>query len=605
MKSVVRIGCGAGALIDSTIGTPQLINHGEVDYIVFDYMAELATQMYARAMQDDPSAGYSKEFTEWIWKDNVEAIARSGIKVVVSAGGLNVQGCCRRMAELARSAGVEIKIATVEGDDVLHMADGLAAQGLTDLYNGAPLPGPAQLKSLNAYLGAAAVASALAQGADVVVTGRVADSALALGPLVHEFGWGWGDYDLLAAGSLAGHVIECGPQSTGGIFTDWEIVPDWAHIGYPVVECHPDGSFILTKPPNTGGLCSVGTVSEQILYEIGDPAQYILPDVVCDFTQVRVKQVGKDRVHVSGARGRQPTRTYKVCGTYTNAFRAVGVFPIIGKDAVAKAKRQAVAILERVSEMILAEGLGPFQADYVEILGSEGSYGARADGAAAREVICKIVVDHQDRRALDIFHRESRSALVAMAPGNTGWFPGQPLIQSVVGLFSFLLDKDEVEAKVSIGPDTWPVLVAAGVGGEIVAGPLADEHDIPEPLDQPSTEVPLRQLAWARSGDKGDKFNIGVIAREPSLLPFIRAALTARRVEDFFAHEFDGIEPAGVDRYDVPGLNALNFVVHGALGGGGMASPRLDAMGKGKAQQILDFMIAIPASMAVARSTAK
>jgi len=600
VRGRVRIGGASGALIDSTLGAPQLIASGAVDYLIFDYMAELATQMFAKAKEANPQAGYSTEFTEWLWKENVRQIAERGIRVVASAGGLNPHQCRERMLQLAREQGVSLRIALVEGDDLMSLRDREDWAARRDMFSGQPLPGAGQVTSMNAYLGARPVAAALARGADVVVTSRVADSALALGPLLHEFGWRDTDYDLLAGGSLAGHAIECGPQATGGLFTDWQDVPDWAHIGYPIAECYPDGTFVVTKPPDTGGVCSVGSVAEQLLYEIGDPGAYVLPDVVCDLREVRVVQSGPDRVHVSGVRGRAPTRTYKVCGTYTDGFRAVGVLPVVGVDAAVKARRQAEELFARVDGMLEQRGLPRLRSTYVETLGAECSYGARARTGATREVISKIVVEHTQRPALEIFNRELRSPIIAMAPGNTGWFPGQVPIAPVVRLFSFLHPKDQVEVSVSLDGERWTVPVtipqSAGPGAQPMdAGAVAgvDETNVHDWVERP-----LVRLAWARSGDKGDDVNIAVIARRRAYLPYIRRALTATRVRDFFAHDFEGAANPRVERFDVPGLGALNFLLHEALGGGGMASVRLDAMGKGKAQQLLEFMIALPGDLA-------
>ena len=598
MKQKVRIGGASGALIDSTIGAPQLIERGQVDYLIFDYMAELATQMYAKAKELNPQAGYSTEFTESIWKDNVQAIAARGIKIVASAGGLNPQRCRERMEELAREVGVKLNIALVEGDDLMGLVGKEGWRQFADMFDGARLPPAEKVVSMNAYLGGRAVAEALARGADVVVTGRVADSALALGPLMHEFGWKDTDYDLLAAGSLAGHIIECGPQATGGVFTDWADVPDWANIGYPLVECYSDGTFFVTKPPGTGGVCSIGSISEQMLYEIGDPGRYILPDVICDLRNVKLTQTREDCVHVSGVRGLPATSTYKVCGTYTDGFRAVGVLPVVGVNAAAKAERQAVALFERVDEMLERRQLPKLRTKYVEVLGAEASYGPRSRMRDSREVISKIVAEHDDRAALDIFSRELRTPIITMAPGNTGWFPGQPATVPVVRMFSILLPKTQAEVFVSLNGERWNVRVQVPSQSDELRAAHTPEMREDDLKDEDLVELPLVRLAWARSGDKGDQVNIAVIARDPAYLPYIRRALTTARVREFFDHDFAGARNPRVERFDVPGIHAVNFLLHEVLGGGGFASVRLDAMGKGKAQQLLEFPVPTPRRIA-------
>ena len=292
-----------------------------------------------------------------------------------------------------------------------------------------------------------------------MITGRVVDSALALGPLMHEFGWADDDYDKMSAGSLVGHLIECGAQCCGGLFTDWQDVEDWAHIGYPVAECHEDGSFVVTKPEGTGGLITVGTVSEQLLYEIGDPQAYLLPDVACDWTEVTIEQEGPDRVRLAGAKGRPPTSTFKVCATFQDGYRAIGVLPIVGMQANAKATRQADAIIERTEELMRGRNLGPYRSVHVENLGAEATYGAHSQMADSREVVCKIGVEHEDKDALEIFARELNAPMTSMMVGNTGWFAGRPKITPVVRLFSFPIEKTKVPVTFDLGGQSTPVAI--------------------------------------------------------------------------------------------------------------------------------------------------
>jgi hypothetical protein len=468
------------------------------------------------------------------------------------------------------------------------------------MFSGAVAPAAADVLSVNAYFGARPIVDALAAGAEVVITGRVVDSALVLGPLVHEFGWAWDDYDRLAQGSLCGHVLECGAQATGGLFTDWESVPDWAHIGYPIAECAEDGSFVVTKPEGSGGLCTEATVAEQILYEVGDPQSYALPDVICDVTDVTVQGVGDQRVRVAGARGRAPSGAYKVCLTHQDGWRVIAAMPVVGRDAARKAERQAAAVIERVEELLRARNLGPFRAVRIEPLGAETTYGAQARMQGTREVVCRIGVEHDDPGALDVFLRELDSPTTSMSVGTTGWFGGRPSPGPVVRVFSFLTPRESVPAVVDLGghrtvsemAPTMPVAPAA----PLPPGPSAAAGD------QAMVRVPLIDLAWARSGDKGDAFNIGVIARRPEFLPWIRVALTEAAVRDFFAHEFahefKTVGAPSVTRYEVPGLGALNFHLTQSLGGGQMATLRLDALAKGKAQQLLDFEVWVPERLA-------
>jgi hypothetical protein len=596
-EKVVRIGGASAFLGDSSIAVPQLVRSGQVDYIVLDYLAEVTMSYLARAKARRPEAGYAADFVEMM-AENIRDIAHHKVKVIADAGGVNPEACRAAVARVAEEAGINLKIAVVAGDDLMPRLEEIRAKGFHEMFSGEPFP--QKLMSMNAYLGGVPIARALALGADVVITGRVVDSALTLGPLIHEFGWALDDWDKLAQGSLAGHINECGAQATGGLHTDWADVPDWANIGYPILECRADGSFIVTKPKGTGGLVTPATVGEQLLYEVGDPQAYLLPDVACDFAQVRITQAGSDRVLVEGAKGRPPTATYKVCATHHQGWRGIAVLPVVGMDARAKAVRQAEAVIERTRRMLRERNLGDYSQVVIEPLGAEATYGAhaRAGAAASREVICKIAVEHEDKRGVEIFTREVNSPMTSMSPGSTGWFGGKPATMPVVKLFSFAYPKRDVTVTVSIDGKTERVQIPTEGGFEAakierpqVAPPAARPRD--------TVEVPLIRLAWGRSGDKGDKFNVGLIARKPDYLPWIRAALTEQAVRDWFAHCFAGAKAPRVERFDLPGLDALNFLCHEALGGGGTASLRLDPLAKGMAQQLLEFPVPVPRELAL------
>ena len=293
-KDLVRIGGASGFWGDSATGAVQLIASGQVDYLVFDYLAELTMSLLAAARLKNCELGYATDFVNVAMRSVLKDALAGGIRVIANAGGMNPRACAAALQDLAAELNLTVKIAVIDGDDVMALLPDLRAEGV---------PLPEKVVSANAYLGALPIKRALDAGAHVVITGRCVDSAVTLGALLHEFDWSMDDYDRLAAASLAGHLIECGCQGVGGLHTDWEAVPDWAHSGYPIVACRPDGSFSITKPAGTGGLVTPATVGEQLLYEIGDPARYILPDVVCDFTAVTLHQAGPDTVDVRGAKG--------------------------------------------------------------------------------------------------------------------------------------------------------------------------------------------------------------------------------------------------------------------------------------------------------------
>lgn len=591
-RRAIRIGGASAFWGDSMVAAPQLLAQGEVDYLIFDYLAEITMSIMARMRAKDPAQGYATDFVAVTMKRLLPELARREVKVVANAGGVNPAACAAAIRALIAEAGLSLKVGVVLGDDLLPQIETLKSQ-LEPMQAGAEMP--VKFMSANAYLGAAPIAAALKAGADIVVTGRCVDSALVLGPLLHEFGWDIRDFDRLAAGSLAGHIIECGAQASGGLFTDWRDVPDWDNIGYPIAEISEDGSFIVTKPKNTGGLVSFGTVAEQLVYEIGDPACYMLPDVTCDFTAVNIEQIGEHRVRVSNAKGRPPSDRYKVSATYLDGFRAVAHMTIGGIDAREKAERSAEAILKRTRKIFAMMNLGDYRSTSIEVLGTEAMYGPQAaSGArAGREVVMKLAVSHTEKTALEIFSREIAPAGTSFSPGTTGFFGGRPTPQPVVRLFSCFIPKASLSVSLDTEGDTKPFAVPL-ISGEAKGAAAAQASTAVLPSGATKT-VPLVRLAYARSGDKGDDSNIGVIARKPDYLPAIRAALTAEAVAGWFAHLIEG----PVERFDWPGIHGLNFLLHNALGGGGIASLRNDPQGKAFAQMLLDFPIPVPASWAV------
>jgi hypothetical protein len=512
---------------------------------------------------------------------------------------VNPAACKARVAQVLAERGVALEVATVTGDDVLGRLDELRAAGALDLETGRPLPATAL--SANAYLGAFPIAEALRRGADIVITGRCVDSALVLGPLIAAYGWTPADLDRLAQGSLAGHVIECGAQATGGLATDWRRVErGYADMGFPIVECEPDGSFTVTKPGGTGGVVATETVGEQIAYEVHDPARYVLPDVVCDFTQVRLAEVGPDRVRVTGARGLPPPADYKASITYPDGHRLQATLLIVGHDARAKAERVGAAILERVERINLGRGLGRFRATSVEALGAERYLGAASRAQGTREVVLAIGAAHDDEAALATLAREIAPAATSMVRSITGFVGGRPRASPVVRLASCLVPRrliapvvelrgEAVELPASAPPDPAPGAPPDPVPGAPEPAPAALAPG-------PTRTVPLRWLARGRSGDKGNTANIGILARSPELVPVLRVQLTADRVKQFLAHLVHG----EVRRHDWPGLAGWNFVCRDALGGGGIASLRFDPQGKALAQILLELPIEVPASLAVA-----
>ena len=590
----VRIGGASGAWGDTQEGPAQLVHKGDIDYLVFDYLAEITMSILAKAYAKNDQLGYATDFVHLAMKPLIKDIADKGIKVIANAGGVNLRACQAALQKVADEAGVNLKVGIVEGDNLLDRADDFRASGITEMSTGAPLP--EKMMSINAYLGALPIAAALDAGADIIITGRVVDSAVSLGALIHEFKWSEDDYNKLAAGTLVGHLLECGCQATGGNFTDWKLVADdWDNMGFPIAECRADGTFVMSKPEGTGGLVSIHTVGEQMLYEIGDPQAYIAPDVVCDFSQVTLEQIAKNQVLVENVIGHPPTSTYKVCATFSDGYKATHTQTFTGFDAPQKARAMAKAGLKRTRRMFEARGMEDFRATSIHLIGAGTLWGDNAgdERENSRELALKIDVYHNQREAADLFSKEIVGTGLSMSTGRcAAGAPGRPKISSVARLFSFLLDKSAVPVHVNV--DGTPVECHIPTDGGYVAEAVqtATLADAAENIDD-EVSVQLIELAVARSGDKGNDANIGVIARKPEYVPYLKKALTSASVAHWFAHVCKG----AVNRYELPGTNSLNFVLQESLGGGGVGSLNLDIQAKTYAQQLLTIPVLIPRTL--------
>jgi hypothetical protein len=593
---VIRIGGASGFWGDAARATPQLLAEEGLDFIVYDYLAEITMSIMARARTKDASKGYALDFISAAMQPNLPEIAKQGVRIVANAGGVNPQACASALRAVISELGLDLKVACVTGDDLLEQREALAGQGIKEMFSGAGFPAADRLQSINAYLGAFPVAKALDMGADIVVTGRCVDSAVTLGACIHAFGWNADDLDQLAMGSLAGHILECGPQATGGNFTDWDQVEGIDDIGYPITEINASGTFITTKPAGTGGMVTLGTVAEQMVYEIGDPQAYILPDVVCDFSTATLEQSGTDRVTVSGAVGRPAPDTYKVCATYADEFRGGTFMTFYGFDADKKARALGEAIFKASRRMFTTYGMPDFSETSIELIGAESQYGDFSDMNGCREVAMKIAVKHPDMMGIGIMLKECVGLALATPPGLSGFQGGRPKPSPVVRLFSFALDKNQVAINIDMGDEPTAFAEAPGQALDInaIARPAQPTIDERAKL----VEVPLIKLAWGRSGDKGNKANVGIIAREAEYLPYIWAALTQETITARFAHFLADTSEGCVERYLMPGSHALNILMHDVLGGGGMASLRNDAQGKGFAQLLLACPVPVTPAIA-------
>ncbi len=449
MGQEVLVGNGQGFWGDSILGPIRLVREGPLQYLTLDYLAEVTMSIMQKLKGRDPSKGYATDFIsllERILPDIVE----SGIKVIANAGGVNSAACMEAVLDLARVQGMGgLKVGIIEGDDIFAGIVDLMAQGerFDNMDDGRPLRDVAeQILSANVYIGAASVADCLAAGADIVIGGRITDPALVAGPLMHEFGWGTTDYDKLAAATVAGHIVECGAQCTGGNFSRWWEVQGWDRLGYPVLEVRPDGTFDVTKHDGTGGLVTVDSVAEQLLYEMGDPSRYVTPDVVADFTSIRLEQAGRDRVRVSDIRGAPATDSYKVSISYLEGYKAVGHLTVSGPDALAKAKVCAEALWGRLTRAGF-----DFDETRTEFLGVDSCHGSiTPPPERVNEVVLRVGVKDGNRDKVDRFGKEIAPLVTSGPPGVTGFAGGRPKASEVLGFWPALISKDRVRPEVAV-----------------------------------------------------------------------------------------------------------------------------------------------------------
>ncbi|MFQ3247462.1 MAG: hypothetical protein ACI9SP_004119 [Arenicella sp.] len=585
----IRIGGASAFYGDSQLAARQLVDHGDINYLVFDYLAEVTMAILARAASKNSELGYALDFVNVAMADVLADCARKGIKVVANAGGVNVPGCVAALEALCQQQGLDLKIAGVYGDNLVARDD-LPLDVMAELQSGEAYPDrPA---SSNAYFGAAPIADALAAGADVVVTGRVVDSAVVLGPLIHEYKWALDDYDRLAQGALCGHVIECGAQCTGGNFTDWHLVPDFSNMSYPVADVDASGDFSIGIPSGSGGIATVGSVAEQIVYEIGDPANYLLPDVACDFSYVSVEQVAEDVVRVAGAKGRAPGDQYKVCATWVDGFRLTSSFFMAGPKSANKARTALDAWLARTRKVFSENGWGDYRRVSIEIAGAEDTYGPHSNQQDSREVMGKYGVHHDHKEALIFASMEMAYLATSGPPAMTGFGAGRARPQPLMRVHSTMINKSAVPVIVQLGNKVIIKQCYSNEASSVSQSPSIESIAAPDTSLVMQT-VSLETLAYARSGDKGDNANIGLICRKPEYLPYIQQQVSADVVTRYLAHLVDG----DVTRFYLPGFHAFNFYLTKALGGGGTASLRLDSQAKTYAQMLLSLEIRIPKAL--------
>jgi hypothetical protein len=593
MADMIRIANAGGYWGDDLAQFRRQIELGPVDVVTLDFLAEITMSIMQKQRARDHKSGYARDFIGQV-ESALPLLVERGVKVITNAGGVNPLACRGTLMERIQQHGHQLEVVAVVGDDLMERLGELNATGvsLDHMDDGSSFQSIRErVSSANAYFGAWPVVEALKSGAQLVVTGRCTDTGITLAPMSQAFGWGASDGDRLAAGIVAGHIIECGAQSTGGNFTDWRAVKRYEAIGYPVIEVHPDGSFVVTKQPGTGGLVSVRTVSEQLVYEMGDPRSYVTPDVVADFASARLEPAGRDRVRVWGVRGRPAPGALKVSASYFEGWKASGSLIISGPEAGAKARAFTDLFWKRL-------GL-EFVETRSELVGQSACWGPLAPDREPNEVLLRLSVRDPDKTKIERFSKLVPAVILSGPPG-VAVTSGRPQAQEVVAYWPALVPRDLVKARVVTrdGERTveWPT-------------PLLDPVP-PPPLPRATSPrvvgstkpvtVSLATLALARSGDKGDTCNIGVIARAPEIYPWLKRTLTAALVK----RRFKGICNGDVERYEVPNLLALNFLLHESLGGGGTVSLRLDAQGKTLSHALLAMEVRVPKALVDAATRA-
>ncbi|HEX6380857.1 MAG TPA: acyclic terpene utilization AtuA family protein [Acidimicrobiia bacterium] len=590
---IVIANCG-GFWGDDPTAARRQVEGGPVDYLVMDYLAEVTMAILQKQRQRKPEAGYATDFVAQL-RDTLPTCVERGIKVISNAGGVNPLACKAAVEKLADELGVgdRVRVGVVLGDDIFDDLDDLIAGGqpLNNMDTGRPLSDErANVLSANVYLGAAPVVRALELGANVVITGRVTDTGVTLAPMIYEFGWAADDWNRLAAGIVAGHIIECGTQCTGGNFTDWQKVKSLSNLGFPLVEAFPDGTFTVTKHPGTGGLVSVHTVSEQLLYEMGAP-QYLAPDCIARFDSIRLTQDGPDRVKVSGIVGEPPPEKLKVSVSFSHGYRAFGRLVVTGPDTLAKAEKVAQLVWES------AGGTEIYEDTCTQFLAWNATHPPLTDSEPSELMVQLAVRDHDEKKINSRFGVQVVPRVLGSVPGITVLADqGRPRAADVVGYWPALIDRACVPMRVVVGDDNVdvPHLDLA------TTAPAEPAFSAPSLPPRPSgggngqtVTVPLSRLCLARSGDKGDTSNVGVLARSEAIYHWMVEHITPAFVKDRFA----GICKGDVERHEVPNLLACNFLLHESLGGGGTLSLILDPQGKTYAQYLLAAEVEVEAGL--------
>jgi hypothetical protein len=597
-KKVLRIGNAGGYWGDDLSALRRQLTGGPLDYVTQDFLAEITMSILHRQRRADPELGYAVDFFDQM-RDCLPLLVRRKVRLVTNAGGINPIGLGRRLIEEARRQDLALKVGIVYGDDITERLYELSAAGerFTNLETDEDFfPVRSRISAANIYFGAEPVVQALEAGCQVVVTGRVTDTGISLAPMIHHFGWGMTDWDRLASGIVAAHIIECGAQASGGNITDWQEVGRFHDIGYPIIEMEESGEFTVTKHPATGGLVSEKTIKEQLVYEMGDPGRYISPDGVARFDTLQLRAAGRDQVRVSGVRGEPAPDSLKVSMAYEDGWKATGEILVSGPDIQRKAAAIAEAFWNRL-------GLS-FEHTHTGLVGAGAAWPASMVQCDPTEGLLQFGVRDHDQGKVRQFGKTLSTLILSGPAGMAVTTRGRPRPQRVVAYWPALIHRSRVAAKVltiaTSGQEEFyevpfPVRVQSLATGPPPAAPPAPPRPSGRARRRQGRQrvVRLQEIAFARSGDKGDTCNIGVLARSPAIYDWLLAHLTTERVARFFGDIVQG----KVIRHELHNLHGLNFLLEHSLGGGGTTSLLVDPQGKTYAQALLQMRVRVPASL--------
>ncbi|WP_321282047.1 acyclic terpene utilization AtuA family protein [Marinifilum fragile] len=591
MKTKIRIANAGGFWGDDLGVLRRQLEGGEVDYISSDFLAEVTMSILRKQQLKNEALGYVTDFVDQI-VDVADLMKSKGVRMITNAGGINPIGCARKILSELEKKGVSLKIAVVDGDNIVDRIDEFypAKANFKNMDSGDDFESIIQnIQSANVYLGVPPLLKALESGADLILAGRVTDTSVTMAPMIYELGWELNDWDKLAAGLVAGHIIECGAQSTGGNFTDWEKVERWDNMGYPIVEMKQNGDFTVYKHENTGGLISVDTIREQLVYEMGNPDQYISPDVVADFTHLKLEELESNKVLVSGAKGYPSTPYLKVSMAYEDGYKATSSIVISGGRVLNKAQEFEKIFWDRLDTDFLKKN--------TEFVGYNACHQHLADHIDPNEILLRLSVYDTDVAKIRDFSM-SIAPLILSGPPGVAVTGGRARMQQVITYWPTLIPKECITSTVHVLNEQGEVIESNDIGSvlgyeEELTFKEASEHtDYINPAweEDRLITVALRDICLGRSGDKGDTVNIGVLARSEEIYQYLKHDLTAEKLSEMFF----GMVKGKIHRYEIDNLLALNFLLEESLDGGGTKSLMIDAQGKTFATALLNQEIMIP-----------